>query len=124
MSVKFTPGPHPSTSRPKSQSPNPQLQTPLPPTSPIPPVPNNSPNQPLTPSPISFRTHPRRHDLPTASEAERQPLIANRDVNRSRLFYPIVIGLMVFLVLGAVIGLGGWRLGMGAGGGRWPGGPH
>ncbi|WVF68415.1 hypothetical protein IAT40_003180 [Kwoniella sp. CBS 6097] len=145
MSVKFTPGPHPtSNSRQNSYTINP---TPNP----------SAPNSPIT---IKFpkasdRTHFASHqrspyplnlvngnsddEMSTSaaanngssragrgmdpSDAERQPLIATREVNRPRVWWSILIGVLLVIFVGIMIGFGGWRLGKGTGGGRWPGSP-
>jgi hypothetical protein len=57
-------------------------------------------------------------------DPERQPLIPTTELNRNRVFYPVAVGVAVVVTFGLVVGFGGWRLGQGTGGGRWPGGPH
>ncbi|KAK8849588.1 hypothetical protein IAR55_004923 [Kwoniella newhampshirensis] len=125
MSVKFTPGPHPtsrsssavflpSSTHSPAQLPQPQSQS-------------QSQSQPLpeSPSPSSpIRFSARRApDVSSPSDLERQPLLPPQQLNRGKTFYPIVVAVLVLIVLGVVV-FGGWRLGKGEGGGRWPGGPH
>lgn len=61
---------------------------------------------------------------PPADDPERQPLIGTGELNRRSVFYPVIVGVVVVIGFGLVVGFGGWRLGMGEGGRRWPGGPH
>ncbi|WWD04496.1 hypothetical protein V865_002566 [Kwoniella europaea PYCC6329] len=118
MSVKFTPGPHPSSLSRSSSS---KLPTPTP----VPSVPNS----PIT---VTFNKSTTAHKpsrLNTQNtddiegDLERQPLIRTRELNRPRYIWSIISGVTVIILIGVFIGFGGWRLGKGAGGGRWPGSP-
>ncbi|WWC92707.1 uncharacterized protein L201_007666 [Kwoniella dendrophila CBS 6074] len=135
MSVKFTPGPHPtSLSRSTSSkiflnhtpTPNPSL-----PNSPITitfPSCNNS-------SIIDSTYNPERNNRSNGNmnmnrererdleDPERQPLISTRELNRKRYFWSIITTILVIILLGLFIGFGGWNLGRGTGGGKWPGSP-
>ncbi|ORY34802.1 hypothetical protein BCR39DRAFT_514902 [Naematelia encephala] len=101
-------------------------------------TPKNSrkPTTPGTSSPLTISFRPRQETL---DDVERQPLLGRRhsqqqqdgqqeeeaeeEENRRKWIYPVLVGLGIFSIL-MLVGLGGWRLGMGEGGGRWPGGPH
>ncbi|WVQ79283.1 hypothetical protein IAT38_001379 [Cryptococcus sp. DSM 104549] len=117
--IKFAPPPSPG--------PRPNPSKPRPPPSPRPPTfpPSEAGTEPNTPVAGSFphRAAPLTpEDFTDADRAERQPLIGTRELQRRSVFYPIVVGLALVILL-AVVGFGGYRLGRGAGGGRWPGGP-
>ncbi|WWD20214.1 hypothetical protein CI109_104690 [Kwoniella shandongensis] len=124
MSVKFTPGPHP-TSRSSSSVFLPSSHH-LPPTQTginEPDLQTHSTDSTAPNSPIRFTTsHSHRH-ASSPSEAERQPLLPPRQLNRSTTFYTVLGTVLVMLLVGVVV-FGGWQLGKGEGGGRWPGGPH
>ncbi|KAL7425025.1 hypothetical protein Q5752_000713 [Cryptotrichosporon argae] len=124
MSVKFTPGPHPA-GKPRYASPYPISNEPSAS------EPCSGPASPtaLTSSPqqLSFSTRGRVIDDGIARrgsrrDPERQPLLAPVELRVARITYPIVIAVLVVVLL-VIVGIGGWRLGKGAGGGRWPGGP-
>ena len=56
-------------------------------------------------------------------DPERQALLHPTETNRKRLAYPIILGIMAIVVLGFLLGVGGWGLSQGQGKDRWPGGP-
>ncbi|WVQ95956.1 hypothetical protein IAU59_003055 [Kwoniella sp. CBS 9459] len=142
MSVKFTPGPHPtSNSRQNSYTINP-TPNPSAPNSPITikfPKPgdrSHSASHPRSPYPLNLvnsddesspaattGNNSRNGRAMDPSDAERQPLIATREVNRPRIWWSILVGVLIVVFVGMMIGFGGWRLGKGTGGGRWPGSP-
>lgn len=57
------------------------------------------------------------------SDPERQPLISTVPYPRNRWTY-LFASFLMLAIIATVIGFGGWRIGQGAGGDRWPGGPH
>ncbi|WVW87031.1 hypothetical protein I302_109087 [Kwoniella bestiolae CBS 10118] len=115
MSVKFTPGPHPTSLSRSSSS---HLPTPTP-----------APSQPNSPITVTFPKSPHKPSRlnpnadANADELERQPLISTGELNRPKYTWSIISGVAVMVLIGVFIGFGGWRLGQGAGGGRWPGSP-
>lgn len=102
MSVRFDPKTKPSQSQPSS--------------------PNHSsrgfPSNLSSPRRIAS---PRHNQNGFDSDMESQPLLNSGQ--RGGGVRPIVI-IAAILVLGAVVGAGGWMLSRGQGGARWPGGPH
>lgn len=105
-------------------------------------IPRSRPLSPSSPSSATFApaTEPRQNgtglvkyngngDTYTDSDAERQPLLSNgasgqRSTLVARVAYPLLIGAALIASLALVVVFGGWRLGQGTGGDRWPGGPH
>ncbi|KAK1923516.1 hypothetical protein DB88DRAFT_511068 [Papiliotrema laurentii] len=71
--------------------------------------PNGSGSRPSSPIP------------PDLSDPERLPLLESSEYNRRLMTIPIIV--TFFLIIVGLI-VGGWALGQGAGGDRWPGGPH
>ncbi|EIW71625.1 hypothetical protein M231_07431 [Tremella mesenterica] len=74
-----------------------------------------------SPSELGFTpsTRVRRFDDP-----ERQPLISTSELGRRRTYVPIVLSVLGLVIFGILVGFGGWKIGKGEGGGRWPGGPY
>ncbi|OCF34315.1 hypothetical protein I317_04164 [Kwoniella heveanensis CBS 569] len=143
MSVKFTPGPHPtSNSRQNSYNinptPNPSAQnSPITikfpkasdrshmashPRSPYPPNLPHSDDESSAAATANNDHHNNGRGM-DPGDAERQPLIGTREVNRPRIWWSILLGTLIIIFVGMMIGFGGWRLGKGTGGGRWPGSP-
>ena len=104
MSITFTPGPHPTSRSTSSTSLHTKRLSSFPSDTP-------PPSAPAGP-------------IPSATDPERQPLIPPAELGRRRFFYPLSVALALVMVFGLVVGFGGWRLGKGEGGDRWPGGPH
>lgn len=69
-------------------------------------------------------SRPGSPQLPQSQDPERQPLLSATETNRRRTAYPIVIGMMAVVILGFLVGIGGYRLSHGEGEHRWPGGPQ
>lgn len=124
MSVSFTPGNHPtSASRTASSSSIPGRINVT--TANASERSSSITNTPITSSPLTTN-FPRRYPVNrdrNDGDVERQPLIPVQEVNRARTFWPVILGVLVVLGVGLMIGLGGWKLGQGAGEGKWPGGP-
>jgi predicted nucleic acid-binding Zn ribbon protein len=133
MSVKFAPEPHlhaqsrtisslTVNTQTKAESSKGTHQRDSAPSSPV----RSILGTPLTESPISTNA-PHRFVYICGQEAERQPLLPSSQapaiVNKASRFWPIAFGVLVMLALALLVIIGGWRLGKGAGGGRWPGGP-
>ncbi|KAK4687150.1 hypothetical protein P7C73_g2971, partial [Tremellales sp. Uapishka_1] len=118
MSVTFTPGPHPTTRSSSTISIPPSSNTSTPRGSSFRVDPNN------TPADSPSTSHHHFHSQNSISEdPEAQPLLPTGQLNRPKIFYPIVFGILGVVALGIVIFVGGMHLGRGAGGERWPGGP-
>ena len=113
MSVKFAPGSKPSA----QQRNNSWTSLPLRQPSSVPPK-----RQVSGASTSSSVQHDTAYG--GVEDPERQPLIPAAELNRNRSFYPVVVGVVVAIIFGLFVGFGGWRLGQGTGGGRWPGGPQ
>lgn len=103
-------------------------------------TPQRSPATPSSaPLHITFETRPlsqdytqaarearreRRRSSRSSQDPERQHLIpaeGNGGASRMSRILPMMAAVLVLM---AVFGLGGWFLGRGEGGDRWPGGPH
>lgn len=145
MSVKFTPGPHPTSCyHSRSATPTPGSgAAPAPASASASASASGShPPTPLPPgTPASYHLDPPRrpHEHPILScdphfldDPERQPLLDTPEgemeeregEERGAPVLHFLIGMGCLLVLGVVLGYGGYRLGHGEGGDRWPGGPQ
>lgn len=116
MSVSFPSSTKPSVSTPSSPN-NTSLTRPLP-----------SASAPNAAAAVDDGRRQRRasdySSYTSPDDPERQPLITAGELNQRKTGLPVLMGVVVFILLGFMIGFGGWRLGKGAGGDRWPGGPH
>ncbi|WRT69598.1 uncharacterized protein IL334_006587 [Kwoniella shivajii] len=125
MSVKFTPGPHP-TSLSRSSSSQLPSRTPIP-SAQSSPITLNFPRSPSSSSDVTTSKQPKRpsrlQNNGDPEDPERQPLLETRQLNKPRILYSVLSVLSVIILLGLFVGFGGWRLGKGEGGDRWPGSP-
>ena len=69
-------------------------------------------------------SRPGSPQIPQSQDPERQPLLSATETNWRRTAYPIVLGMMAVVILGFLVGIGGYRLSHGEGEHRWPGGPQ
>lgn len=88
----------------------------------------SSPNHnsfPNNPGPSSLRrlASPRQDQNGFDIDSESQALLGGNE-DKGRWGFRPVVWIGVLLVVGGVVGAGGWMLSRGEGGARWPGGPH